>query len=235
MTRQRITNEIRSALEEGIEAMMAAAADRTGAKLPTERELAERFQVSRHAIRQALERLEAKGSLWRHVGRGTFRGRRSEAEPLATDVTDFCSPRHILDARRMVEPSLASLAAVNATPSQIAEIQATCRRCAAARNMDDYEVFDEAFHRAIAQASGNPLATELFETVNQARKKIVWGAMRRAVLRPDRRAFFSEQHREIVEAIARRDAHAAWQAVMSHMETVAQTYETLRPGEPFIV
>ncbi|MCP4559350.1 MAG: FadR family transcriptional regulator [Bosea sp.] len=235
MTRQRITNEIRSALEEGIETMMGEAAERTEARLPTERELAERFQVSRHAIRQALERLEAKGSLWRHVGRGTFRGRRSEAEQVVADVAAFCSPRHIYDARRMLEPSLASMAALNATSSQIAEIQATCRRCAAARNMDDYEVFDEAFHRAIAQACGNPLAAELFETVNQARKKIIWGAMRRAVLRPERRAFFSEQHREIMDAIARRDAHAAWQAVMSHMETVAQTYETLRPGEPFIV
>lgn len=235
MTRQRITNEIRSALEEGIEAMMDAAADRTEARLPTERELAERFQVSRHAIRQALERLEARGSLWRHVGRGTFRGRRSEAEQITANVAAYYSPRHIYDARRMLEPSLASLAALNATPAQIAEIQATCRRCAAARNMDDYEVFDEAFHRSIAQACGNPLAAELFETVNQARKKIIWGAMRRAVLRPDRRAFFSEQHREIVEAIAKRDAHAAWQAVVSHMETVAQIYETLRPGEPFIV
>jgi len=235
MTRQRITNEIRSALEEGIETVMTEAADHAGAKLPTERDLADRFQVSRHAIRQALERLETKGSLWRHVGRGTFRGRRTDAELQDDDVTTFCSPRHIYDARRMLEPSLASLAAVNATPSQIAEIQASCRRCAAARNMDDYEVFDEAFHRSVAQASGNPLATDLFETVNRARKKIVWGAMRRAVLNADRRAFFSAQHREIAEAIGRRDPHAAWQAVMTHMDTVAQTYETLRPGEPFIL
>lgn len=204
-------------------------------RLPTERELSTRLGVTRHAVRQALERLEARGVLWRHVGRGTFRGRRSEAENWLEKAATNCSPRHILEARRMLEPSLASLAAVNATAAQIADIDTACRRCAAARNMDAYEVFDEGFHRSIAAACGNALATELFETVNRARKDIVWGAMRKAVLKPQRRAQFSAEHRRIADAIARRDAQEAWQAVIAHMETLAQIYDALRPGEPFIL
>ena len=235
MTRQRMTDEIRSTLEESIELIFEGTIQDSDRRLPTERELAARLGVTRHAVRHALERLEARGSLWRHVGRGTFRGRRTETEAATEGTVANCSPRNIHDARRMLEPSLASLAAVNASASQIAEIEAACRRCAAARNMDAYEVFDEGFHRAIAAACGNPLAIELFETVNRARKEIVWGAMRRAVLRPERRAHFSAEHRRIAEAIARRDAHEAWQAVMTHMDTISQAYDALRPGEPFIL
>lgn len=230
-----MTDEIRSALEEDIERMIEEAARGTDRRLPTERELAVRFGVTRHAVRQALERLETRGALWRHVGRGTFRGRRSETDAWAEGASANCSPRNIHDARRMLEPSIASLAAVNASAAQIAEIEAACRRCAAARNMDAYEVFDEGFHRAVAAACGNPLAIELFETVNRARKEIVWGAMRRAILQPERRAHFSAEHRLIAEAIARRDPQEAWQAVMTHMATISQAYDALRPGEPFIL
>src|SRR5690349_11845897 len=54
-----------------------------GAKLPTERELARRFDVPRNAVRAILAQLEAEGAVTRHVGRGTF---------LAGDAADASDP-----------------------------------------------------------------------------------------------------------------------------------------------
>jgi DNA-binding FadR family transcriptional regulator len=238
-------NAVISSLEEGIAAMIETAAANNDQRMPTERALAQHFATSRHAVRQALERLELRGAIWRQVGRGTFSGRRSDHERGAArpgapaSRAEFsqvdCSPRDIREARRMLEPSIASLAAAHATGSQLAEIMAAHRRCAAARNMDAYEVFDEAFHRAIAQACGNLLVITLFEQVNRMRKEVVWGAMRRAILKPERRAHFSAEHGRIADAIASRDTEGAWQASMEHMATISAAYDALRPGEPFAI
>ena len=201
--------------------------------MPTERVLAAEFGASRHLVRQVLERLEARGILWRHVGRGTFLGRRAAAAPDDLEAAiAHSTPREIVEGRRMLEPQIAALAAVNASKAQIDAIEAACRRCSAARNMDAYEVLDEAFHRAIADACGNGLVRTLFEVVNRSRKEIVWGAMRRAILNPERRAVFTGEHSRITEAISRRDADAAWEATQAHMATVAAVYATLQRGAP---
>ena len=96
-----------------------------------------------------------------------------------------------------MEPQIAALAAVHASSAQIAAIEDAFRNCAAARNMDHYEVWDEEFHRTIAAAAGNICCSRLFETVNRARKEIVWGAMRGAMLRPERRQFFTDEHERV--------------------------------------
>ncbi|MEJ1160465.1 FadR/GntR family transcriptional regulator [Prosthecomicrobium sp. N25] len=199
-----------------------------GGRLPTERALAERLGATRHAVRKSLARLENQGRLWRHVGRGTFAGARPVADASDPErVGQYANPREILETRQILERHIAGLAAVRASPAQIAAIEEASRRCAAARSMDLYEIWDENFHRALAAATGNVLLQSLFETVNRARKQVVWGSMRRAVLRPERRQFFSDQHARIVEAIRHRNADAAFEAMHAHMATIGEVYATL--------
>jgi DNA-binding FadR family transcriptional regulator len=199
-----------------------------GGKLPTERELATELGQSRHAVRRVLDVMESQGKIWRHVGRGTFAGKGPEADP--TDIASIVrhtSPREIVEARLMVEPQISAAAAVHATPVQIAAIEDAYRRCAAARNMDTYEIWDEAFHRSIAAATGNTMLGALFELINKARKDVVGGTLRSAVLKPERREFYSGEHERIVDAIRNRDSSAAWTAMRAHIGTLVGIYSVV--------
>jgi DNA-binding FadR family transcriptional regulator len=215
-------------IERMIERRLDGASPAASGRLPTERALAAELGATRHVVRRALERLEAKGRIWRHVGRGTFIGPRPEFDPsdLAA-VVRHSSPREIVETRQMLEPQIAAAAAIHASPAQVAAIEDAFRRCAAARNMDVYETWDEEFHRAIAAATGNMLLRALFEAVNRARKAVVWGTMRRAMLKPERRDVFTREHARVVEAIGTRNAPAAWQAMREHMATLVGVYSAV--------
>ena len=198
------------------------------ARLPTEREFCQRLGVTRHAVRKGLELLESQDRIWRHVGRGTFVGPPPSVNPAdPRSVARHTVPREIADARRILEPQLAAAAAGRATTTQIEDIEDALRRCATARNMDAYEVADESFHRAIATATDNLLLRSLFETINEARKEIAWGAMRNSVLRPERRDQFTAEHERVARAIRNRDAEAAWAAMQAHVETIGEIYEAI--------
>lgn len=212
-----------AALQDAIEHMMEQTAP--DGRLPTERELAQIVGSSRHAVRQALERLEAAGRISRHVGRGTYRGR-----PVGEGNTDprliarHANPREIAEARRLIEPQIAMLAAINATAAQIAAIEVHTKHCASARNLDAYEVADELFHRSIAAATGNAVLKALFESINDVRKSIIWGKMRRSGLSRARRDVFAAQHERIYEAIVNRDPEEAGAAMRVHTDTIAEVY-----------
>jgi DNA-binding FadR family transcriptional regulator len=199
-----------------------------GSKLPPERELATSLGLSRHAVRRALDVMEAQGKIWRHVGRGTFVGKGPAPDPGDIgSVLRHTSPREIVEARQMLEPQMAAAAAAHATPVQIAAIEDAYRRCAAARNMDTYEIWDEAFHRSIAAATGNMMLGALFEVLNKARKDVVWGTLRRAMLKPERREHYSGEHERVLEAIRNRDSSAAWTAMRGHIGTLVGVYSVV--------
>jgi DNA-binding FadR family transcriptional regulator len=205
-----------------------------GSRLPTERALSHSLGISRHALRQLLGTLAAEGRLWRHVGRGTFAGHRAASPPdqPAADLTRNGTPRELVEARQMLEPPLAAAAALRGSPAAIARIQEACRQCEAAQGVEDYETWDEALHRAIVAAAGNSLLVGLFETINQARKDIVWGLLRHSPLMRERRPLYLGQHARIVAAIAARDAEGAWKHMREHTDTIADIYAKLEPAGP---
>ena len=208
--------------------------DQTGAdgRLPTERALSRQLGVTRHALRRALQQLEADGRLWRHVGRGTFAGLRPAPPAPALTLAQHGTPAELVEARRMLEPPLAAAAALHGSHAAIRRIQDACRRCAAARTTDDYETWDEALHRAIVAASGNSIMVGLYEALNQARREIVLGLFRRSTILIERREFNARQHEAIVAAIVERDAEGAWKRMREHIDAMAETYARLAPAGP---
>jgi DNA-binding FadR family transcriptional regulator len=212
-------------LSRSIESIVARRKLGLGSKLPTERELASELGQTRHAVRRALDRMEEQGKIWRHVGRGTFVGRAPEPDPHDVGVMlNHTSPRQIVEARQILEPQIAAMAAVHATPAQIEAIADAYRRCASARNMDTYEAADEAFHRAIVAATGNRMLMALHEVLNRARKDVVWGTLRKALLKPERREYYSNEHGRVLEAIRNRDPVAAGAAMRGHIGTMVGIY-----------
>jgi DNA-binding FadR family transcriptional regulator len=198
-----------------------------GAKLPTERVLAEQLGVSRNVIRKALSVMEIEGRVVRKVGSGTYlvkqtAGRAAErAEPargqaVALDV----SPKQIVEARFAVEPNLASLAAMNCTTLDLERLGECARRYHHADNFDAYELADEGFHRAIAMATHNPLLISAYESFMTADAQAEWGSIRQRFLTAERRAASRKEHDKILAAIRSRDAAAAFGAAREHLQYI---------------
>ena len=93
----------------------ASGAHAPGARLPTERELAQRFELPRNAVRKTLAQLEAEGCITRHVGRGTFLAPSGTPLASAFGTSSHTSPAELMEARLRIEPALAELIVTHAT------------------------------------------------------------------------------------------------------------------------
>lgn len=193
-------------------------------RLPPERELSEKIGVTRGELRGALAELEAKGLIWRHVGRGTFIGARPVLN--LADVTylgELASPAQVIAARLAVEPELARLAATQGTKADIEEIDMCALRCREATDWRGYEGWDNNFHHAVAKATHNKLLIYLFETLNVVRRSTVWGQLRSTQLPARDHKSFGE-HDVIEAAIADRSPERAAKAMRDHLSSVQDRF-----------
>jgi DNA-binding FadR family transcriptional regulator len=196
--------------------MVASGAYPPGARLPTERALAEKLNLPRSAVRDALAGLEADGTIVRRVGSGTFVARAPEAPRPATDA----SPTEIMEGRLLIEPRLAVLAVAHATAADFARMDHCNREAERTDSFEEFEHWDAALHQAIAEATHNRLLIELFRAITRARDQADWGELKRRSLTPDRRETYREQHRRIVAALRARDGARAEAELVAHLKTV---------------
>ncbi len=190
-------------------------------RLPAERELVEHVQVSRVTLRRALGVLEAEGRIWRHVGYGTFVGATPPVRDVPTLITARpATPQQLLEARLVVEPAIAARAAMTATPDDLKYMRQCLRKRESAADTAMYELWDHSLHRAIADATRNPLLAAMLEALNSLRLQPEWKAYRVKTFRPDRRAESAVQHRQIVASIEKRDPQAAFDAMHRHISTI---------------
>lgn len=190
-------------------------------RLPPERELATALGITRAELRKALAKLEAEGQLWRHVGKGTFVGTRP-LDKLA-DVAGMArrtNPGEVLRARLAIEPEIARLAALNATPAHLAEMHAWMRKSRQAQTWRQYENCDNRLHRVIGEATQNTLLLGLLDTLSAVRQGVNWGRMRVSPLKPSPDHHSFAEHAAIVEAIEDRDLSRAAQAMRTHLQSV---------------
>ena len=210
--------------------IVKAANRQDGGRLPTERRLTEILGITRGPLRSLLAELEANGLIWRHVGRGTFAGRRpANADIDLKLVCEHSSPNELLEARIVVEPQLAGLAATRASAVEITELGQMAKKCAAATTYDLYEKWDESLHHAIALASRNRTLIAVFNGLNAVRREVVWARIRPRQKRMERRQqlAFSQQHAEIVRTIGSREPEAARQAMCEHLESFNNLYHSI--------
>lgn len=192
-----------------------------GSRLPAERDLAAELGVGRSTLRKALAVLEAEGKIWRHVGQGTFVGKTPPADTAGPIVgAHAASPREVLEARLVLEPAIAQFAAVSARPADIAYLHRCLEKRESAADAETYEFWDHTLHRAVAEATHNPLLVAFLEIVNRLRREPGWKDYRLSTLSPERRGRSAVQHRAIVDAIERRSAREAFEAMRAHIETI---------------
>jgi len=190
-------------------------------RLPPERQLCRALGISRSELRKGLAQLEAEGQIWRHVGKGTFIGRRPIDSPAdLAAITRRTNPGEVMRTRMLIEPEVARLAAVNATSEQIAEMRLCLKRSRSAASWRQYESWDNRLHRVIAEATQNALLLALLDTLNAVRRAVAWGRLRVNKDKPDPDHHSFAEHDELVAAIENRDAERAARCMRRHLESV---------------
>lgn len=192
-----------------------------GDRLPPERELVVKLGMGRTLLRRALEALEREGVIWRHVGKGTFVAASNSNAGAISDLGRRISPVHMMRARLSLEPQLAREAAINASDEAVVRLRLARERAEAAADWDIYEAQDDAFHRSVAEATGNALLLALFDQLNQVRRAVAWNAVVRSTIRPARDHSSFAEHARIADAIEARDPAAAQAAMRDHLASVS--------------
>jgi DNA-binding FadR family transcriptional regulator len=194
-----------------------------GDKLPAERELSERFSVSRLVVREALRSLEQEGLICVRRGRG---GGIFVASPNTRPVQDSLvamlrtgqiTMENLAEARSIYEPEVARLAALRATEEELEKIaEVIHRQEAAARTGDHQEEFNLAFHRLVAEATKNPVLVTAMNSIVH----IVLDEIRELELDRSVQQSIAGFHKKIYEALKARDSEKAYELMAKHVVDV---------------
>jgi GntR family transcriptional regulator, transcriptional repressor for pyruvate dehydrogenase complex len=206
-----------------------------GERVPSERELSERFAVSRGQVREALAYLEALRLVERRAKSGIFM---SNLRPSLEALAMFASVgvelnaedvRQSVEMRRVFEVSAVKLAAARATEANFerldAIMQATADRIAAGEGIAHEDV---DFHLEIVNATQNEIFLRLvgvFYRMSEKRRVIYFRDPARS------KASYAE-HADILAALRRRDAPAAEQLMERHLQGVDSYWRGLMSHAP---
>jgi len=193
-----------------------------GDRLPAESELIEKYDVSRPVLREAVRVLVAKGLVMSRQRAGAIVRPRNEWHLLDPDVLYWMiqtrpAPEFVhtlMDMRRVFEPGIAALAAVAASDEQLAGIAQAYDGMAAAPDADALLEPDLAFHRRIAEATGNDLMAYIGNMLSLALRESIKLSSRL----PNTHAMSLPRHKAILTALQNRDATAAHQATVLQLD-----------------
>tara|TARA_Y100000815_G_C13202465_1_gene447313 strand:+ start:178 stop:921 length:744 start_codon:yes stop_codon:yes gene_type:complete len=190
----------------------------TGSLVPGDAELAERFNVSRTVLREAMKTLAAKGLVVAKARIGTRVTERKTWNFFDSDVLrwhldsgfDAEFMRHLSDMRLSFEPSAARLATLNATPDDITRMKECVQGMYDARTMEDFAYADLSLHMAMIDAARNPFMYSVASLIEAA--LVTSFKLSSPVGDPKGQQLTSRRHQTIVEAIEAGDGEAAARA-----------------------
>lgn len=218
-----------------------------GSTLPSERELSIRFGVSRTSVREALIALEVIGLVNVRAGSGVVVKPRNgsaqasmpvlqqaaslsrwELDPELDAAAAFdreVPPFSLLEARRLVEPEAAALAATRATDEQLTAIHAAYERNVADNRSGSHtHPGDRLFHIRIAEASGNPAYALLIRHLLGHKYGAMFQRLQELYTPQDMAYRSEEEHRRVLNALQARDASAARRAMRAHLDAVIRIF-----------
>lgn len=186
-------------------------------RLPSERRLAEDFGVARNTIREALGQLERESYIETRPGSGSFVTWRGD-EPMA--AIESANPLELIDARFALEPHICRLAVLQGRRSDFMTMESLCIQME--NSVDDPAAFsdaDTAFHKVLAESTGNNLLIWIIDQINGVRIQDEWTRMRHLTLDHDIITLYNAQHRQILNAIRNREPEHAANRMKEHLET----------------
>jgi GntR family hexuronate regulon transcriptional repressor len=202
-----------------IMAAITAGKYKPGERLPSERDLAVAFKVSRPTIREAMIALEIRGLAESRHGSGIYVSDNPAAQVPAGDLD--IGAFELTEARRLFEGEAAALAATTITDEQLQELEAIIAEMVDenARKQKG-EIADRSFHVTIARATRNTAITTVIENLWDMRYKSPLCAYmleraRRVGVQPR-----ISEHRKILAALRKHDSKGARKAMRDHLARV---------------
>jgi GntR family transcriptional regulator, transcriptional repressor for pyruvate dehydrogenase complex len=216
------TSRLYEQIVQQIEESIVKGVLKPGDQLPAERDLAQRFGVSRTAVREAVKALREKGLVEAYSGRGTFitDGTTQAVRQSLDLMVKIGQPEGsvlLAEVRAILEPEIAALAATRIQESELATMrEAVAVMDRSSRDPDAFIEADLDFHLALAEGANNPLILSLLDSIV--------GPLREQRLRIFQVPGGSERgqvhHKQILDAVERHDADAARKAMRAHLEQV---------------
>ncbi len=198
-----------------------------GCKLPSERDLAPAFGVSRSSLRSALKALEAMGVIIQRVGDGTYLTSNSERilrEPLELLILiDGITIEDLIETRLIVEPELAARAAERANVEDLDLMRESLNVLRREKDQALLVRADLAFHEAIFRAARNPVCNRLFSLIHQSMVTSVGTTSR--LVDPNHTLTY---HEPIFKAIEKRRPTEARQRMTEHLMDARRLLSTVQ-------
>jgi GntR family transcriptional regulator, transcriptional repressor for pyruvate dehydrogenase complex len=203
-----------------IEAQIDGGGLATGARLPTELQLAAAHGVSRTVVREAVHQLKSQGLVRSRQGSGVFVTDPPAHRALAFDpkvLESMDAVVQMVELRRVIEGEMAALAAQRATRAQLAGVKRALLAIDAATERGELGVDEDlGFHRAIGAATGNPQFVRLLGILEAYLRDAMTVTKGHESKRADFMAQVRREHRAILTAIADGNPKAARAAAIEH-------------------
>jgi GntR family uxuAB operon transcriptional repressor len=197
---------------------------KVGDRLPSERALAERFNVSRTLVREAIIVLEIQGAVEVRGGSGIYicaPAAGAMAPAAAYTLSPGPGPFELLRARSLIEAEIASVAAENRKDSDIDRIYAAL--AAMREHMQDKaanEAADRLFHLRIAESTGNSVLLQMVTGLWDHTKAPIWSQMEAHFHTPELRRASQDDHQRVFNALLERNPAEARAAMRAHIDRV---------------
>jgi DNA-binding FadR family transcriptional regulator len=195
-----------------------------GDRLPDERDLSNRYGVSRSTVREALMALELGGVVEIRPGAGCFLAGMGVHTGPSVSLPMDTSPRDLLEVRQLIEPAAARLCARATSPETLARLRAMVDDAEAFAGSDDPEGLDHfvivnlAFHRELALSCGNTILANITGRLVDGGEHPLWVLVDGMVVRAaDTRAQQVTEHRRILDAITAGRGDLAEEAMTAHL------------------
>jgi GntR family transcriptional repressor for pyruvate dehydrogenase complex len=216
--KRRVADEVADRIRE----MILEGAFPPAQALPAERDLAERFGVSRGAIRDALRMLEMIGLIETRHGQGTF-PQELTVDRLVAPLTAVMAYRpdmrdELMDVRRMFEPAVARAAATRATEEDFADLERVLEaQRVKLRTGQSPIVEDTSFHALLARSTQNRVVVSIMAILND----LLVESRKSALSQKGRLEQSMQGHEAVIAALRRRDPEGASQAMHKHIKQIA--------------
>lgn len=208
-------------IAKAIEAAISAGQYSPGERLPPERELVEKFSVSRPTIREAMLVLEVRGLVEPRHGSGVYVVEKPESMG-SLDIDLDIGAIDLTEARALIEGEVAALAAAEIKDEELVELENILQRMIQENRAVrlDAENADRDFHIAISKATHNTALVSVVEELwsMRDRARLAYAMLNRARRHGMKPAI--EEHRAILLALKARDSSAARKAMQRHLHRV---------------
>jgi GntR family transcriptional repressor for pyruvate dehydrogenase complex len=219
------TSKISDEVYKQLVSLISSGQLKPGEKLPSEREMASEFGISRQSIREALYRAEIVGLVEVRQGEGSFvlsSVRESLRPPLLVLLEEEAGRIfEFLEIRKLIEGWCAEKAAVEATAEDLERMGEILEKMESSSPGDrEWEEVDVEFHLSIAAATHNVIAIHIMEALKDSFGSFF--RFRKVLTRPEKKDLLVQHHHEIYKAISQRDSSRAKRKIVYHLDYIQQ-------------